>query len=68
MGTAVSVLLIATGSVALWALDERVLGLDPYVPGVVLLVVGALGLAASLVIELPGDRRLASHRRGPRKD
>jgi hypothetical protein len=44
-----SVLLIAIGAVLAWAVNAEVSGLDIQVAGVILVIVGVVGLIASLV-------------------
>ncbi|HUG64905.1 MAG TPA: DUF6458 family protein [Gaiellaceae bacterium] len=49
MGISLSIFLIAVGAVLAWAVDYEVSGLNLQVAGVILLVVGAIGLIASLI-------------------
>lgn len=49
MGISLSILLIAAGAVLAWAVSAEVSGIDVQVAGVILVVVGAIGLVASLV-------------------
>jgi hypothetical protein len=49
MGISLSVLLIAIGAVLAWAVNAEVSGLDIQVAGVILVIVGVVGLIASLV-------------------
>lgn len=49
MGISLSVLLIALGAILTWALSADVSGIDLQVAGVILMVVGAVGLIASLI-------------------
>jgi Domain of unknown function (DUF6458) len=49
MGISLSIFLIAVGAVLAWAVSADVSGIDVQVAGVILVVVGALGLIASLV-------------------
>ena len=49
MGISLSVLLIAVGAVLAWAVNAEVAGLDLQVAGVILVIVGAIGLIASLI-------------------
>jgi hypothetical protein len=49
MGISLSIFLIAIGAVLAWAVEAEVSGFDVQVAGVILLVVGAIGLLASLV-------------------
>lgn len=50
MGIGISVFLIAVGAILAFAVDATVSGLDLDTIGVILMVVGAIGLVASLVI------------------
>jgi Domain of unknown function (DUF6458) len=49
MGISLSIILIAAGAVLAWAVEAEVAGLDIQVAGIILVVVGAIGLIASLV-------------------
>ncbi len=49
MGISFSIFLIATGAILAWAVNAEVSGLDVQVAGVILVIVGAIGLLASLV-------------------
>ena len=49
MGPSLSILLIAAGAVLTWAVNTEVSGLDITMVGVILLIVGIIGLIASLV-------------------
>jgi hypothetical protein len=49
MGISISILLIAVGAILAWAVSAEVSGIDLQVAGVILVVVGAIGLVASLV-------------------
>ena len=49
MGIGLSVLLIAVGAILTWAVSADVSGIDLQVAGVILMVVGAFGLIASLI-------------------
>ncbi|HET7744291.1 MAG TPA: DUF6458 family protein [Gaiellaceae bacterium] len=49
MGISLSILLIAIGAVLAWAVSATVAGIDIQVAGVILVVVGAIGLVASLI-------------------
>ena len=49
MGIGTSVFLLAVGAVLTWAVHATVQGLDLHVLGVILMVVGAIGLAVSLL-------------------
>jgi hypothetical protein len=49
MGISLSILLIAVGAVLAWAVDAEVSGIDVQAAGVILVVVGTIGLIASLV-------------------
>lgn len=48
MGVSFSLLLIAVGAVLTWAVTAEVSGIDINTVGVILMVVGAVGLAMSL--------------------
>ena len=48
MGISLSILLIAVGAVLAWAVSAEVSGVDVQAMGVILLIVGILGLVASL--------------------
>ena len=49
MGISLSILLIAVGAVLAWAVSAEVSGIDVQVAGVILVVVGVIGLFASLI-------------------
>jgi hypothetical protein len=49
MGTGVSLILIAVGAILTWAVNATVSGLDINTVGVILMVVGVVGLALSLM-------------------
>jgi hypothetical protein len=49
MGITVSILLAAAGAILLWAVNAEVSGVDLDAVGVILLVVGIIGTALSLV-------------------
>ena len=49
MGISLSILLIAIGAVLAWAVSATVAGIDIQVAGIILVVVGAIGLVASLI-------------------
>lgn len=49
MGMSVSILLAAAGAILLWAVNAEVSGVDLDAVGVILLVVGIIGCALSLV-------------------
>jgi hypothetical protein len=49
MGISLSVLMIAVGAILTWAVNAEVSGIDIQVAGVILMIVGAIGLIASLV-------------------
>jgi Domain of unknown function (DUF6458) len=62
MGLGVSLLLIAVGAILTWAVNASVSGLELQTIGVILMVVGALGLALSMIFwsswgRVPGERR-----------
>ena len=49
MGISLSILLIAVGAVLAWAVNAEVSGIDLQYAGVILVIVGIIGLIASLV-------------------
>lgn len=49
MGISVSLILIAAGAILTWAVDATVSGVSIHAVGVILLIVGIIGLAISLV-------------------
>jgi hypothetical protein len=49
MGIGVSLILIAAGAILTWAVTATVSGVDIQTVGVILLVIGIIGLALSLV-------------------
>ena len=49
MGISVSIVLIAIGAILTWAVSAQASGIDLNTVGVILMVVGILGLAISLV-------------------
>ena len=49
MGMSLSILLIAVGAILAWAVSAEVSGIDVQVAGLILVVVGVIGLIASLV-------------------
>ncbi|HUG65071.1 MAG TPA: DUF6458 family protein [Gaiellaceae bacterium] len=49
MGISLSILLIAVGAILAWAVNAEVSGIDVQVAGIILVIVGAIGLIASLV-------------------
>jgi len=55
MGIGVSILLIAAGAVLRWAVHFHVGGVSIHLIGIILMVVGAIGLLAALIIS--GSRR-----------
>ncbi len=54
MGLGVSIFLIALGAILAFAVDFTVSGLDLSTIGFILMVVGAIGLVASLIVFGPG--------------
>jgi hypothetical protein len=56
MGIGVSIFLIALGAVLTFALNVSVPGIDLGTVGIILMIVGALGLVASMVIWGPRRR------------
>ncbi|REF36242.1 hypothetical protein [Thermasporomyces composti] len=63
MGIAVSVVLIVVGAVLAFIPHDRIAGRDLEGPGIVLMLIGCLGLAVSVVVWTPSKRRRA--RRSP---
>jgi hypothetical protein len=55
MGIGISILLIAAGAILTWAVDYHVSGVSIHLVGIILMVVGAIGLLAALIIA--GGRR-----------
>ena len=55
MGIGLSLLLIAAGAVLTWAVHFHVAGVSIHLIGIILMVVGAIGLLAALIIG--GSRR-----------
>jgi len=49
MGISLSILLVAIGAILTWAVSAEVSGVDIQAVGVILLVVGLVGFAVSLV-------------------
>ena len=49
MGISLSIFLIAVGAILAWAVNAEVSGIDVQVAGVILVIVGAVGLIASLI-------------------
>ena len=58
MGIGISILLIAAGAILTWAVDYHVSGVSIHLVGIILMVVGAIGLLAALIIA-SGARRTA---------
>ena len=56
MGIGLSILLIAAGAVLTWAVHFHVAGVSIHLIGIILMVVGAVGLLASLIV-FGGGRR-----------
>jgi hypothetical protein len=56
MGIGLSILLIAAGAVLTWAVTFDVSGVSIHLIGIILMVVGAIGLLAALLI-FGGGRR-----------
>jgi hypothetical protein len=52
-----SLVLIAVGAVLSFAVSDRVEGVDLYTAGLIFMVVGALGLLISLIVNGQRDRR-----------
>ena len=74
MGIGISLLLIAAGAILTWAVNATVSGLSIHAVGVILLVVGIVGLALSLVFWSNwggvggGNRRTTVVQDGPPQD
>jgi hypothetical protein len=49
MGISLSIFLIALGAILAWAVTAEVSGIDVQVAGIILVIVGVVGLVASLV-------------------
>jgi hypothetical protein len=49
MGISLSILLIAVGAILAWAVNAQVAGIDFQVAGIILVIVGAIGLVASII-------------------
>ena len=60
MGIGVAVFLIAVGAVLTFALETEVSGIDLDTVGIILMIVGALGLVATLLIFGSGRRRVVT--------
>jgi hypothetical protein len=57
MGIGVAVFLIALGAILTFALETEVSGIDLDTVGIILMIVGALGLAVTLIVFGSGRRR-----------
>ena len=57
MGIGVSIFFIALGAILLWAVTATVAGVSINVVGIILMVVGAIGLAFSMMALSSRDRR-----------
>ena len=57
MGIGVAVFLIAVGAILTFALETEVSGIDLDTVGIILMIVGALGLAVTLMVFGSGRRR-----------
>ncbi len=53
-----SLALIAVGAVLSFAVSDRISGVDLYTAGLIFMVVGALGLLISLIVNGQRDRRV----------
>ena len=49
MGIGVSLILIAVGAILTWAVNATVSGLNIHTVGIILMIVGAIGIALSLL-------------------
>lgn len=49
MGISLSLILAAVGAVLIWAVDATVSGINIHTVGVILLIVGIIGFASSLI-------------------
>jgi hypothetical protein len=56
MGIGLSILLIAAGAILTWAVNFHVSGVSIHLIGIILMVVGAIGLLAALLV-FGGSRR-----------
>lgn len=56
MGIGVSIFLIAVGAILTFAIDYSFSGIDINVVGVILMIVGVLGLLATMIIWGPRSR------------
>ena len=56
MGIGVAVFLIAVGAILTFALETEVSGVDLDTVGIILMIVGAIGLAATLLVFGPRRR------------
>ena len=70
MGVGVSILLIAAGAILTWAVTATVSGVSIHTVGVILLVVGIVGLAISMIFwsswgGVGGGRRRTYVEEGP---
>lgn len=63
MGVGVSLILIAVGAILTWAVSVVVSGVNLHTVGVILLIVGALGLAISLAFWSTWGARMPATRR-----
>jgi Domain of unknown function (DUF6458) len=70
MGIGVSIFLIAVGAVLTWGVERTVSGIDVNTIGVILMVVGGVGLLASLLLSssMPWRRGAAVERDRPAAD
>ena len=60
MGIGVAVFLIAVGAILTFALETEVSGIDLDTVGIILMIVGALGLAVTLMVFGTGRRRVVT--------
>ena len=56
MGIGASLLLVAIGAILLWAVSATVAGISINTVGIILIVVGVVGLVATLLIGRTHDR------------
>lgn len=68
MGIGASIAMIAIGAIIKYALPGSVLGIHLGVIGVILMIVGVLGLAVTLLVFMPRSRRPVEYVREPMID
>ncbi len=65
MGIGGSIVLIAIGAILKWAVEFEVAGIEIGTVGVILMVVGVIGLIASMIYMRRGDLDAADRRDAP---